>query len=857
MKRILLFFLSLTLFPTVRSAAQGLPINGDWRYILKDDAAFSLPTFDDAAWKTTGAAHLTWEKTELSTVETKILWLRKKVVIPSSMKAELEKTGALALNLGRIQQEDDTYLNGKLVGHTGSGDLLRAYVLTEKDILWDKENTLAIRIRHWGDKCSVGQLPTLAAAKPNQLFVISTDAKGATPKEQVNGKDIVHTCSILNKSVKTVAAKLTVQFLDFTEGSLFSIEKEVSLPSGNNAFSFPFRSPSPFLKVRYTLSIPVYDYKTAWNTEFGYADITYQAAKPALPYKAKSVFNPADLQNQKIEGWLGDRLKANKDERLHKVDEAALLAGYINKPGAHPWIGEHVGKFLEAACNAYDNTNDAALKTQIDRTAQQLIAAQLSDGYLGTYDAASHWTSWDVWSHKYNIIGLLRFYQLSGYKPALLAAQRAGDLLCATFGYGKDQRDIIKAGTHEGMASTSVLEPMVDLYQFTGNQKYLDFCRYIVKTFNQKNGPKIIATLDSLGRVDKTANAKAYEMLSNLVGLVKLYRVTDDKQFLNPILKAWKDITDNRLYITGTTSSFEHFQDDHLLPATNKDNMGEGCVTTTWLQLNYQLFCIFGTTNYVNELERSVYNHLTGAENPQTGCVSYYTPLMGVKPYKCDITCCMSSVPRGIAMIPLFANGQIDGSPSFLFYQAGIYKTRLAGSNTAILFITKTSFPENGNVTIEVDPSVKTTFDVLLRKPYWASNFKVSVNGVEQKTTDKDLISLKRTWKKGDKINVSFTMPVKILDGNVSYPNAIAVQRGPQVLVFDKKLNTALAENVQIPTGFQLQDAVNILPKNWVGTQAYQLQTDVSGKVENIILVPYADASQTGGAVTTWLKKKQ
>ncbi len=144
----------------------------------------------------------------------------------------------------------------------------------------------------------------------------------------------------------------------------------------------------------------------------------------------------------------------------------------------------------------------------------------------------------------------------------------------------------------------------------------------------------------------------------------------------------------------------------------------------------------------------------------------------------------------------------------------------------------------------------------MLRKPYWAADFNISVNGVTQKSTEKDLISLKRTWKKGDKINVNFTMPVKILDGNVSYPNAIAVQRGPQVLVFDKKLNTAAAENVQIPTGFQLQDAVNTLPKNWVGRQTYQLQTEVSGKVENIILVPYADASQTGGEVTTWLKKK-
>ena len=70
------------------------------------------------------------------------------------------------------------------------------------------------------------------------------------------------------------------------------------------------------------------------------------------------------------------------------------------------------------------------------------------------------------------------------------------------------------------------------------------------------------------------ANGKAYEMLSNLVGLIKLYRVTGNAKFLKPVLNAWQDIVTNRLYITGTSSSFEHFQDENVLPATDKDDIG-------------------------------------------------------------------------------------------------------------------------------------------------------------------------------------------------------------------------------------------------------------------------------------------
>ncbi len=838
--------------------AQQLFLDGQWKFSQGDSKGNSSITFDDADWQTVDGSTLWFDKKKLAGAATasNYIWLRKKVVIPSSLKAELAKTGALTLYLGKVQEEDDCYLNGTLIGSTTNGNIKRAYLLPEKEILWDKENILAFRILHWGYGGGIAGKPAIAAAGPEQIFIVSSNQKDAMPKEPVPDKTIVYDCVIHNKSDKVVTATLVADFYNAAGNKLKSVQEKAMLQPGENVFHFPFHSPASFLKIAYTVTIPEYNYTTLWNTELGYQNILYKAALPVIAYKAKDYFSPASLGGQKIEGWLGERLKANKEQRLYKVDEAALLAGYINKPGVHPWIGEHAGKFLEAACNTYQNTKDQALKIQIDRTAQQLIASQLSDGYLGTYETASHWTSWDVWSHKYNIIGLLSYYQLSGYKSALLAAQKAGDLLCSTFGTAKGQRDIIAAGTHVGMAATSVLEPMTDLYIFSGNKKYLDFCYYIVASFNNPKGPRIIATLDSIGRVDKTANAKAYEMLSNLVGLAKLYRVTNDKQFLEPVIAAWKDITQNRLYITGTTSSFEHFQDNHVLPASAKDNMGEGCVTTTWIQLNYQLLCIFGTMEYVNELERSVYNHLMGAENPQTGCVSYYTPLMGTKPYGCNITCCMSSVPRGIAMVPLFTNGKINGDPSFLFYQPGVYQTDLSDNKkTAVEFITTTTFPEEGNVTITVNPSAIAAFEVLLRKPYWADDFIVAINGVEQKNTPNNVQLINRTWNKGDKITISFAMPVKLLDGNISYPGAVAFQRGPQVLVYDKSLNSISADKINVPANFKLQHAVSVLPKGWVGTQAYSVNTLVDGKTENIILVPYADASQTGGEMQTWLKK--
>ena len=65
---------------------------------------------------------------------------------------------------------------------------------------------------------------------------------------------------------------------------------------------------------------------------------------------------------------------------------------------------------------------------------------------------------WDVWTHKYNPIGLLSYYRVTGDKKALEASKRAADLMYETFVAKK--RSMRLAGAHMGMAATSVLEPI-------------------------------------------------------------------------------------------------------------------------------------------------------------------------------------------------------------------------------------------------------------------------------------------------------------------------------------------------------------------------------------------------------------
>src|SRR5262249_8535004 len=270
-----------------------------------------------------------------------------------------------------------------------------------------------------------------------------------------------------------------------------------------------------------------------------------------------------DPRAVQIRGFLGERCKKNERARLLTKNEEELLSGFQNRPGKQAWVGEHVGKWLHAATLAWAYTKSEALRAKLDRVASALIAAQQSDGYLGTYVNDSHWgmsrdQKWDVWVHKYDLLGLITYHTYTGNQPALESAKKVGDLLVRTFGRvgeGEVKLDLNERSTHAGMASGSVLEPMVLLYRVTSNEKYLDFARYIAEHWEAEKGPKLISSLTNTKSVKQTANAKAYEMMSCLVGLCELYRTTGATRYLIPVINAWNDIVANQLLITGSGSS--------------------------------------------------------------------------------------------------------------------------------------------------------------------------------------------------------------------------------------------------------------------------------------------------------------
>lgn len=581
-----------------------------------------------------------------------------------------------------------------------------------------------------------------------------------------------------------------------------------------------------------------------------------------LPHRAtaqqRDALTPADPANVTMRGFLGGRMDANREGRLKQhVTEEVLLAGFRQRPGTHPWTGEHVGKWLHAAILAYRQHPDDALKGKIDTIAKGLMSTQTADGYLGTYNDAMRWSGydrdkktnerggWDVWVHKYVLIGLLDYYQLTEDAKALDACKRIGDLLIATFGDGK--KDIIDAGTHAGMASISVLEPMCILYRDTKEPRYLDFCRYLVQ--RGEGGPHLLSGIETFHTVQAVGNKKAYEMMSCYVGLIEYWRITGDQRCLRAAEEAWESIDAENMFITGAPDAHEHFSEPYTLESTG--HCTETCVQVTWVQLCWQLLRATGKPRYAVALHQICYNHLPAAQHADGVNWCYFTTMEGSKEFGDGIHCCGSSGPRAIAMIPTFAYMTGADTLAINLYETSTFTGRIG--DTPVTVAQRTGYPWTGDIEITVKPEKTVRFALRLLLPPFVRGGEIQMDGKPAKPLQVAgrYAILDREWSSPTTVTLHWPMPLvaTLRDGD-----RVAISKGPIVLAAEMP-----AKQEPRKVSLELSSLVKVRDTAWStgddGRHLLSLPAHINQdtKETDLTFRPYAEAGEHKEVVSVWL----
>lgn len=160
-----LILVVIVLHQPIVNAQKQVDISKGWKFMQDDNLEFTKPDYNDNNWKTIDVDKI-WESQGYDPYDG-YAWYRVKLVISSSLKKNAFLKDSLKIFLGKINNYDQTYLNGQMIGENAKNvpigyktdtlfikapmqmyDVVRRYMIPSNDprILWDKENTIAVRV---------------------------------------------------------------------------------------------------------------------------------------------------------------------------------------------------------------------------------------------------------------------------------------------------------------------------------------------------------------------------------------------------------------------------------------------------------------------------------------------------------------------------------------------------------------------------------------------------------------------------------------------------------------------------------------------------------------------------------------
>jgi uncharacterized protein len=223
----------------------------------------------------------------------------------------------------------------------------------------------------------------------------------------------------------------------------------------------------------------------------------------------------------------------------------------------------------------------------------------------------------------------------------------------------------------------------------------------------------------------------------------------------------WRNIRDHHLTLGGGPwGGVAHRSREVFNPAPVFSPYGyvETCSTFAWIQLNRELLGITGEAAYAEEIERSAYNDLLGAQAPDGENWCYYSFPNGRRVYTTYWRCCKSSGAMALEELPSLAyTASADG-----------VRVNLLGASEATLQMPdvgavrleqRTGYPFDGEVAIRVTPDRAATFRIEVRIPQWAAGASIRVNGAGVEAAPPGAyFPIQREWRKDDAITLSLPM---------------------------------------------------------------------------------------------------
>lgn len=563
-----------------------------------------------------------------------------------------------------------------------------------------------------------------------------------------------------------------------------------------------------------------------------------------------------------FEGPIGARIIANREQWLLTAPKANpgmlemfLVRDRAPEPKIVPWAGEFVGKYLISAIQALRMTEDPLLDAAVREVLDRLYEGQAEDGYLGPFPKRQRLLAhWDLWGHYHVMLALLLWHERTGDEKALAAARRMADLVCDTFLAGK--RRAIDAGSTE--MNLAIAHGLARLYRVAPEERHLKMIREIEKDW-EKAGDYYrtgVAGVDFF----KTPKPR-WESLHDLQALVELHRITGNDDYRRAFLNHWESIRRCDRRNSGAFSAGEQANGNPFDPAAI-----ETCCTIAWMAITVDALSLTGEPAAADELERSTYNGMLGAQHPSGRWWTYSTPMDGAREASAhsivfqaragtpELNCCSVNGPRGLGMLSEWAVARKADGLAIHYFGPMTCRTSTAEGTPATVRV-ESDYPRESKVVLRVDAGGR-EIPIFVRVPEWSTATRAEMDGREWKEVRPgEYLAVRRAWTGAERLEIEFDFRLRAEVGDRQSAGKVSVYRGPILLAYDQKDNPFDAEAIPAlaPSSLEKPEllAADSSSRDWF---APIVRVRVKGEGgRELVLRDYATAGAWGTQYRSWL----
>ncbi|WP_217603435.1 glycoside hydrolase family 127 protein [Chitinophaga sp. GbtcB8] len=411
-----------------------------------------------------------------------------------------------------------------------------------------------------------------------------------------------------------------------------------------------------------------------------------------------------------------------------------LIAGKLKKGKfntEYPFDDTDIYKIIEGASYSLQTYPDPKLEAQLDTLIYYIGKAQEPDGYLYTNRTIAKdsgklhpWAGEKRWekdpdlSHELYNCGHLYEAATAHY----LATGKKTLLNIAIKNANLVYHDFVEGGLKYYPGHQIVEMGLVKMYRVTHDKRYLQLAKYFLDI--RKNGTEYN---QAQAPVTEQTRAVGHAVRATYMysGMADVAALTGDKGYVQAIDAIWHDVVDHKIYITGgigAEAGHEGFGPDYALP--NMSAYNETCASIGNIYWNYRLFLLHGEAKYYDVLEQILYNGMISGVAINGDRFFYPNPLESMGQHERSewfgCACCPSNVCRFIPSVPgyVYATGK-DRIYVNLFIQS---KAAIPLKKKTVEVDQQTNYPWDGDITFTVNPAGNQTFDMAIRLPAWLNN---------------------------------------------------------------------------------------------------------------------------------------